>query len=146
MATTKMSREEREAFLSGVHIAVLSVEGPDGAAPIQTPIWYAYEPGGDIRITTSSKAPKAAQLRKLGRASICVQNEVSPYAYVVVEGSVTISRPDFEKDIKAIAVRYLGEKGATAYLGQTTEASDASILLRITPEKWHTVDYAKSFG
>ena len=145
MASTTMTRAEREEFLSGVHIAVLAVAGVDGAAPIQTPVWYAYEPGGSIRLSTSSTAQKAHQMRKLGRASICVQREASPYAYVVIEGPVTISKPDFETDIRAIAVRYLGEKGAAAYLGQTNEANETSILVTLTPEKWHTVDYSKAY-
>jgi hypothetical protein len=140
-----MTRAEREAFLSAVHVAVLSVAGVGDAAPIQTPVWYAYEPGGAIRITTSGTSPKGQQLQKLQRASVCVQSEVSPYAYVVVEGPVTISRPDFESDIRAIAERYLGQKGAAAYLGQSTDAGESSILVTLTPEKWHTVDYGKTF-
>ena len=145
MSALTMSRAEREAFLAGVHIAVLAIPGGDAAAPVQAPIWYAYEPGGSVRFTTGASSAKAKLLRSAGRASICVQTETAPYAYVVVEGAVTISEPDFERDIRAIATRYLGERGAAGYLGdRTAEQSRAdSILVSFRPEAWHTTDYRK---
>lgn len=145
MATTTMTRREREAFLEGVHVGVLSITGGDGNAPLQAPIWYAYEPGGDVRFTTGANSHKAGLLRASGRASLCVQTEQAPYAYVVVEGPVTIEAVDFERDARAIAARYLGEKGGNAYLrGQSQETvSRTSILVRLTPERWHTTDYGK---
>lgn len=145
MAQFTMSKEEREAFLAGVHIGVLSVAGGDGRAPVQAPVWYAYEPGGDVRFTTGAKSEKARLLRSSGRASLCVQIETAPYAYVVVEGAVRIEEPDLERDAVAIATRYLGERGGKAYLGSRTqdEMRRDSILVRITPEKWRTTDYGK---
>ena len=132
-------------FLAGVHVGVLSVAGSAGEAPLQAPIWYAYEPGGDIRFSTGARSQKAERLRAAGRASLCAQSEQPPYTYVVIEGPVSIEDIDFERDARAIAVRYLGEKGGNAYLrGQTQEtARENSILVRIQPERWHTVDYGK---
>jgi len=145
-AKTTMTRAEREAFLAGVHVGVLSVAGSDGEAPIQAPIWYAYEPGGEIRFTTGSNSVKADALRAAGKASLCVQTEAPPYAYVVVEGPVVIEQLDFERDARPIAVRYLGERGAAAYLRGTTpeSARASSILVRLRPAAWHTTDYAKA--
>ena len=37
-----MSRDERERFLAGVHVGVLSVASPDGGGPLAVPVWYAY--------------------------------------------------------------------------------------------------------
>ncbi len=145
-AKTTMTRAEREAFLAGVHVGVLSVAGNDGEAPLQAPIWYAYEPGSEVRFTTGANSLKAGRLRAAGRASLCVQTEAPPYAYVVVEGPVTIEEIDFERDARAIAVRYLGEHGAAAYLrGTTAESARAnSILVRLRPDAWHTTDYGKA--
>jgi len=145
MAQFTMSKEEREAFLAGVHVGVLSVAGGDGRAPVQAPVWYAYEPGGDVRFTTGANSEKARLLRASGRASLCVQTETAPYAYVVVEGAVRIEEPDLERDAIAIARRYLGERGGKAYIGSRTqdELRRDSILVRIAPEKWRTTDYGK---
>lgn len=146
MAKTTMTRAEREAFLASVRVGVLSVAGGEGDAPLQVPVWYAYEPGGEIRFSTGARSVKAERLRAAGRASLCVQSEELPYKYVVVEGPVTIGPVDFERDARAIAVRYLGERGGNAYLrGQSQEtASQNSILVRITPERWRTTDYGKA--
>jgi nitroimidazol reductase NimA-like FMN-containing flavoprotein (pyridoxamine 5'-phosphate oxidase superfamily) len=43
--TLTMTKEEREAFLAAVHVAVISV-AEDGHGPLMVPIWYSYEPGG----------------------------------------------------------------------------------------------------
>ncbi len=145
MAQFTMSKSEREAFLAGVHIGVLSVAGAPGEAPLQAPVWYAYEPDGDICFTTGANSLKARLLRAAGRASFCVQTETAPYQYVVAEGPVRIEEPNLERDGIAIAQRYLGERGGKAYVGNRTqeEMSRSSILVRITPERWRTTDYGK---
>ena len=43
----RMSEDERQAFLAGVHIGVISIEREDGP-PLTVPIWYGYEPGGNV--------------------------------------------------------------------------------------------------
>jgi nitroimidazol reductase NimA-like FMN-containing flavoprotein (pyridoxamine 5'-phosphate oxidase superfamily) len=40
-----MSEHERQEFLAGVHVGVISIERADGP-PLTVPIWYGYEPGG----------------------------------------------------------------------------------------------------
>lgn len=136
-----MTREEREAFLSGLHVGILSV-ARDGSGPLSVPVWYAYEPGGDIRLTTGRNSLKAQLLENAGRATLTVQNEQPPYAYVMAEGPVSLNTPDFAQDIRAIAVRYLGEQGAAAYLGSGSDTS-GSVLARLTPMGWRSEDYGK---
>lgn len=139
-----MTKDEREQFLADVHIGIVSV-AEDGRAPLAVPVWYAYEPGGDVRFSTGGDSRKIRALRTAGRASVVVQREAAPYAYVTVEGPVTIEEADFERDIKALAVRYLGERGAANYLGDRSDA-EGNVLVRIRPERWLTVDYAKQGG
>jgi nitroimidazol reductase NimA-like FMN-containing flavoprotein (pyridoxamine 5'-phosphate oxidase superfamily) len=47
-----MTKEEREAFLADVHVGVISV-AEDGHGPLTVPVWYSYEPGGEVRIITA---------------------------------------------------------------------------------------------
>jgi hypothetical protein len=48
-----MSEHERQEFLAGVHVGVISIERADGP-PLTVPIWYGYEPGGLVWIITVS--------------------------------------------------------------------------------------------
>ena len=133
---------QRETFLAGLHVAVISI-ADDGRGPLTLPIWYSYEPGGVVRFVTGGGSKKAALLRKAGRLSLCVQTETAPYQYVSIEGPVTVGAPDFERDVRAMAHRYLGEQMGEMYLQMTADERINSILVSVTPERWITVDYTK---
>jgi PPOX class probable F420-dependent enzyme len=139
-----MSKEEREAFLAGVHIGVLAVNG-DGV-PSVTPIWYTYEPGGDVVVSTAADSPKTALLRATGQASLCVQTETAPYIYVVVTGAVTIDDVTDPAWRRELAHRYLGPELGDMYIESTRDSEASSVTVRLTPQRWHTTDYQKQFG
>jgi PPOX class probable F420-dependent enzyme len=146
MSTTTMSKSEREAFLAETRVAVISVTEP-GRGPLTVPVWYHYEPGGVVRFATGGGSRKARLMRASGRLSLCVQTETPPYKYASVEGPVRIAgAPDFERDFRAMAVRYLGAEMAEIYLGMTADQREGNVLVELTPEHWLTVDYAKTFG
>ena len=42
-----MTKQEREAFLADVHVGVISIEEA-GRGPLTVPIWYDYQPGGEL--------------------------------------------------------------------------------------------------
>lgn len=137
-----MTRAERETFLADVHVAVISV-AHERRAPLTLPVWYRYEPGGAIAFVTGGASRKAALIRRAGRLSLCVQTETPPYKYVSVEGPVTIGAPDFERDARAIAYRYLGQQLGDWYLQTTAAERTNSILVTLTPQRWLSVDYSK---
>src|SRR5919204_1622030 len=114
-----MTKEEREAFLADVHVAVISV-AEDGHGPLVVPIWYSYEPGGEVRIITGRTSRKAQLLQRAGRFSLCVQTETLPYKYVSVEGPVVSIEPaDLERDRRPLADRYLGAQRGDRYIEET---------------------------
>ena len=53
-----MSRAEREDFLAGLHVGVLSVASPDGRGPLSAPVWYTYQPGGTVNVSTGRGTPQ----------------------------------------------------------------------------------------
>jgi PPOX class probable F420-dependent enzyme len=139
MGALQMSTTEREAFLADLHVGVLAVERADGP-PLVTPVWYRYEPGGTVEIWTDPSSVKGRLLAAAGRATLCAQRENLPYAYVAVDGPVTFG--DASDDVRRdIAVRYLGTELGQTYL-DSNPAGDSS-LVRLTPERWHSVDYSK---
>jgi len=140
-----MSRAEREAFLAGTHVAIVSI-AEDGRGPLTVPVWYRYRPGGDVYFATGGASRKARLLERAGRASLCVQTEAAPYLYVSVEGPTTIEPVDFERDTREMAVRYLGPEMGAAYLAATyPDGVTSEILVCLRPERWWSADFRK-FG
>ncbi len=140
-----MTKEEREAFLADTHVAVVSIaDGERG--PLAVPIWYAYTPGGALRFVTGGESRKARLIRATGRVSVCVQTETPPYRYVTIEGPATITVPDYERDIRPTALRYLGPQMGETYLRATVAEHAAAVLVTVKPERWLTVDYGKWGG
>ena len=144
--STAMTKDEREAFLAAVHVAVISVPEP-GRGPFTVPIWYAYEPGGEVYIWTGSTARKLQLLRQAGRYSLCVQQETPPYKYVSVEGPVTAIEPiQLERDLRPLVYRYLGQVEGDQYLALLggDAAGSGDVVVRMRPEHWRSEDFSKA--
>ena len=146
-AKTAMTKGEREAFLAEPRVGVISIaEG--GRGPLSVPIWYAYEPGGELWLVTERSSRKGRLLERAGRVSLCVQSETPPYKYVSVEGPIVgIEASDLEKHERPLARRYLGRKGGDAYIeasGGLVDRAD-TVRVRIRPERWLSVDYSKEY-
>lgn len=135
----KMSNEERERYLADLHVGVLAIERPD-RAPLAVPIWYTYEPGGELSIFTSEGTLKDKLIRAAGRFSFTVQDEAPPYKYVSVDGDVTSVGPADEGEYRELAIRYLGDEAGNQFTDQTYGPS--SIVIRMQPKKWLSVDYS----
>jgi nitroimidazol reductase NimA-like FMN-containing flavoprotein (pyridoxamine 5'-phosphate oxidase superfamily) len=141
--TLTMTVAEREAFLAGLHVGIISVDDP-GRGPLSVPVWYAYEPGGLVNVVTDTRSVKAERLRAAGRFSVCVQTEASPYRYVSVEGPITaVDETVTAEERRALAQRYLGAEAGDLYIAATAEQTVASVAFRMTPEHWRTSDYGK---
>ena len=143
MADQKMTESERQEFLAGMHVGVLGIERPDGP-PLVLPVWYFYEPGGEVVVLTSASSSKGRLAAAAGRASLCAQQEELPYKYVTVEGSIEIDAlgADAHDAVVPMAIRYLGDDMGRAYAAGSDTADE--IRIRIRPERWFSVDYAKS--
>ena len=115
MGALAMTQSEREQFLSDLHVGVLGIERPDGP-PLTVPVWYIYEPGGELWFLTSLDSVKGRLLQQSMRFSLCAQSESLPYKYVSVEGTATISPADKELHSRPMAHRYLGVKGGDSYV------------------------------
>jgi len=143
-----MTREEREAFLADLHVGVISIADPE-RGPLTVPIWYDYEPGGDLWVITGRDSRKGRLIERARRLSLCVQTESPPYKYISIEGPVVSIEPaDVERHTRPMAHRYLGKEMGDGYIAATEspESREQSVVVRVRPERWLTVDYAKQFG
>jgi nitroimidazol reductase NimA-like FMN-containing flavoprotein (pyridoxamine 5'-phosphate oxidase superfamily) len=137
MSELTMKKAQREAFLAGLHVGVVAI-ARHGAAPLAAPVWYTYEPGGDVVFVFESASEKVKLFEAEGQASLCVQNEGMPYQYVTVEGPAVVC--DTDDDVqRSLAHRYLGPEIGDLYLGAITDT--VSRVARLTPTRWRTVDY-----
>ena len=140
-----MTREEREAFLAEVHVAVISI--PErGRGPLSVPVWYAFLQDEEFHIWTGGNSRKARLLREAGRFSLCVQQETPPYKYVSAEGPVVAIEPiQLERDLQPLVNRYLGSEDGNNYIEELggDSAGTGDILIRMKPERWLSEDYSK---
>ena len=141
--TLVMTVDERQAYLAGLHVGVVSVADGDDRAPLIVPIWYRYEPGGLLSFVTGANSRKTRALRKAGRCSVCAQDEALPYKYVTVEGPVVAIDPVDEEERRLIARRYLGTEGGDAYIAATANERLTSVTVRMRPEHWLSADFGK---
>jgi nitroimidazol reductase NimA-like FMN-containing flavoprotein (pyridoxamine 5'-phosphate oxidase superfamily) len=142
MSDGAMSRAEREAFLADVHVGVLSVaDAPRG--PWSLPIWYVVAEDGTVEMRLEGGSKKARLLREAGRATLVAQTETPPYQYVSVEGPVELVPS--ERDVRAVADRYLGAELGAWYTAENPNTPD-SMTARLTPEHWNTMDFGKLLG
>ena len=139
-----MTIEEREAFLADLHVGVIGAVA-DGQALV-VPIWYDYEPGGDVWVITGPDSRKGRALEDSGRYALCAQTEDAPYKYVTVEGPVTAVDDASDEVRRSMAHRYLGAEMGDAYVEATEAENAGGRVYRMTPETWFTVDYGKDFG
>ncbi len=136
-----MSSSERESFLSDLHVGIISIPRAT-KGPLTVPIWYDYQPGGEVWVITDTDSIKGKLLAKASRISLCAQTEAAPYQYVSIEGPFT-SRPSTQEELLAMAIRYLGEEQGQAYAANSAGGGEGSIIVSIAPETWYSVDYNK---
>jgi len=140
-----MTKTEREEFLAGVHVGVLSVNRP-ARGPLTMPLWYRYEPGGEIILVTRPETRKARLIRAEMPVAFLVQSEELPPKYVSLEGRVVSVTPaDVDRDLRPIARRYLSAAVADGYLDATRPNGVTNeVVIRIRPERWFSRDFGKS--
>lgn len=135
-----MTSQEREKFFAELHVGVIAVERPD-RAPLAVPIWYGYQPGGDVILWTESGSVKEKLIRAAGRFSISVQVEEPPYRYVTAEGPVgSIDAADTDT-VRDIAVRYMGADEGATFAEQNFTST--SVIIRMRPSRWLSADYTE---
>lgn len=129
-----MSDVEIRDFLSiGTRTGKLATVRADGR-PHVAPIWFVLD-GEDLIFNTWHASVKAANMLRDPRVSLCVDEEVSPYAFVIIEGLVELSE-DPEERLKwatRIATRYMGEELAPVY-GERN-AVGGELVVRLHPDK-----------
>jgi PPOX class probable F420-dependent enzyme len=134
-----MTDEEALAFLAhGTRTGKVATTRADGR-PHVAPIWFVLD-GGDVVFMTGAETLKGKTLRRDPRAALVVDLEEPPYAFVLVEGTVSLSA-DLDEMLPlsiAIAGRYMGEEHAEDF--GRRNAVEGELLVRLHPDKIVAVD------
>ena len=146
MPRPHLTKDEREAFLAETRVGFLSVTSADNRPPLTVPLWYGYEPGGDITFFTGTMgrtARKTGLIQQAGAVSLCVQRAEFPYKYVTVEGTVVHSdQPPSAEQMLAIVRRYLPEDAAQAFVANELQNPNGTLVLfTVRPDRWLTADF-----
>ncbi|MEV0678122.1 pyridoxamine 5'-phosphate oxidase family protein [Actinosynnema sp. NPDC050436] len=135
-----MSAAQREEFLAEVHVGVIAIARPSGP-PLTVPVWYSYEPGGDVTVQMGPESLKYRLLDAAREFSLAVQVETPPYRYVSVSGPVVaIDSETPHENLLSMAQRYYDADLAADYLRQVENAPVATVHMR--PERWYSGDYS----
>ena len=138
-----MSAAERDEFLAGVHVGVLSAAIGTAGQTLAVPLWYSYQPRGLLTVLTGRRSRKAAAIRAAGRFGLCVQDASPPYRYVSVEGPVVREEELDSAERRAMARRYLGAAGGDQYVADNPDPGRENVAFRMRPEHWLSQDQGK---
>ena len=126
-----MSEQGREEFLKEANVAVLATVGGGGRAHA-APIWYLYEDGVFI-MSTGRGSQKHRNVEAQPEITLVVDRRSLPYYAVMAQGRAEIGPRLADEERRRMAVRYLGEELARAYL--ECVSGEDSVTIRLRPRK-----------
>ena len=131
----KMNQNEIKEFLMrGTYTAKLGTINKDGSPHI-TPIWFILDENDHIIFTTYFKSLKAKNLVRNPKVSICVDDQLPPFSFVIVNGIAKIMTNS--KDLliwtTKIAERYMGKELSLDY--GKRNAVEGELIIRVIPTK-----------
>ncbi|MFE3327799.1 pyridoxamine 5'-phosphate oxidase family protein [Streptomyces sp. NPDC059176] len=138
-----LTREEREQFLAQPHVAAISVDGGEGRGPLSVPIWYQYEPGGEVWILTGRDSRKHRLITAAGRFTLLVDRLEPTIRYVSVEGPVTRTAAGTRALLREMSSRYLPAEKVEGYLAFAEKEHGEQVVIHMRPERWLSADIGR---
>jgi len=123
----------RRFLTEPVRPAILATVRADGRAHA-VPVWYDLDDDGSVLFNTGDSTVKGRNLARTGRAALTVQEPAPPFAFVSLEGPVTLL--DDLDQVRAwagrIGGRYMGADRAEAFGARNGVPGE--LLVRLVPE------------
>jgi PPOX class probable F420-dependent enzyme len=123
----------REFLTAGTRTAKLATTMRDGS-PHVIPVWFVLE-GDELVFNTHAHTVKGRNLSRDPRASILVDDERPPFAFVHMRGRVALSDDPDEllRTATEIAARYMGADRAAEFGARN--AVPGELVVRFRPER-----------
>lgn len=131
--------------MQGTFTGKLATVKKDGSSHI-VPIWFVLDGGNksgggrrkgeddDIIFTTDGTSVKAKNIQRDNRVSICVDDQIPPFSFVIVYGTAKIhhcKQSELFRFATKIAQRYMGKENAELY--GRRNSTESEVLVRIKP-------------
>ena len=125
--------EWRQFLLTGTRTAKAATVRPDGR-PHVVPIWFDLD-GEEVVFTTAKTSVKGRALARDGRICLCVDDERPPFAFVMIEGTATLSEElgQLRHWATRIGGRYMGADRAEEYGARNGVPGE--LLVRVRPTR-----------
>jgi len=136
-----------EPFVSAPRIGNLSYVKRDGS-PAQVPIWYRYDDGRFLMLT-SARSPKAKALAREKRACLTIQDDMPPYRAIIVDGDVTLEAAPHDGGLNTwLATHYFGRIGGREYVKMTAASNHEAgfVVIRLDPTRVRGFDIHRLVG
>ena len=131
---TRMSPDECRVFLSeGCRTGKLATVRADGR-PHVAPIWFVAD-GDELVLMTHEETVKARSLRHEPRVMLSVDDEVFPFAFVLVEGMASLERLSPAELLpwsRRIAARYVPDERIEATAERNAVEGELLVRIRIS--------------
>ncbi|MEU8124745.1 PPOX class F420-dependent oxidoreductase [Spirillospora sp. NPDC049024] len=129
----RMTESEWRAFvMEGTRTGKAGVTRKDGT-PHVTPVWFVLD-GDDVLFNTGRRSVKGRVLARDPRVSICVDDQVPPYSYVLLQAEATLVE-DLDEVLRwatAIGGRYMGADRAEEFGRRNAVPTEYLVRARIT--------------
>lgn len=123
----------RDFLLHGTRTGKVAWVAADGA-PHVAPIWFVID-GDDIVFNTGADTGKGRALAREGRASFVVDDQMPPFSFVKIDGSITLH--DDLDEVRRLATiiggRYMGPDRSEEY-GERNGVP-GELVVRLHPSK-----------
>lgn len=133
--------------MQGTFTGKLATVKKNGSSHI-VPIWFVLDGGNksgggrrkeeddDIIFTTDGTSVKAKNIQRDNRVSICVDDQIPPFSFVIVYGTAKIhhcKQSELFRFATKIAQRYMGKENAELY--GRRNSTEGEVLVRIKPTR-----------
>jgi PPOX class probable F420-dependent enzyme len=130
---------ELRAFLDANVVGVLATAARDGN-PRQSLVYFARD-GDRLLISTLTDRLKARDVRRTGRASLCVMGHDRPYPSATFSGPAEILTENIGPPTAAIAQRMTGGAEPPEPMSDEALADAGRVILAITIDRVAPVNY-----
>jgi PPOX class probable F420-dependent enzyme len=121
--------EKVKAWFDSAEYATIATIEPNGRPQLSV-VWVARD-GDDILVSTTEGRRKHSNMVRDPRATILLWPKESPYTYVEVRGTVTMTTEGGRELIDSLAKKYMGKDRYTMDDG----TDNVRVTIRITPDK-----------